>query len=73
MEFLDKDLIDYELESNEYLLDEMDKILQKKGKVKKIPFEHNIYNRYVGIASKKREKKKEKINEFIWLVDCREN
>ena len=54
-------------------LDEMDKILQKKGKVKKIPFEHNIYNRYVGIASKKREKRKEKISEFIWLVDCRKN
>ena len=28
MEFLDKDLIDYELESNEYLLDEMDKIMK---------------------------------------------
>ena len=54
-------------------LDEMDEILSKKGKVKKIPFEHNTYNRYVGIAKKKREKKEEKIKEFIWLVDCRKN
>ena len=54
-------------------LDEMDEILRKKGKVEKIPFEHNTYNRYVGIAKKKREKKEEKIKEFIWLVDCREN
>ena len=54
-------------------LDEMDEILRKKGKVEKIPFEHNTYNRYVGIAKKKREKKEEKIKEFIWLVDCRKN
>tara|TARA_B100000963_G_scaffold109488_1_gene95316 strand:- start:2060 stop:3199 length:1140 start_codon:yes stop_codon:yes gene_type:complete len=54
-------------------LDEMDKILREKGKVQKIPFEHNTYNRYVGIAKKKREKKLEKIKEFIWLVNCREN
>jgi len=53
-------------------LDEMDKILQEKGKVEKIPFEHNTYNRYIGIAKKKREKKEEKIKEFIWLVDCRQ-
>jgi len=52
-------------------LNEMDEILNKKGKVEKIPFEHNTYNRYVGIAKKKREKKEEKIKEFIWLVDCR--
>ena len=54
-------------------LDEMDNILRKKGKVKKIPIEHNTYNRYVGIAKKKREKKEHEIKEFIWLVDCREN
>lgn len=54
-------------------LEEMDEILQAKGKVEKIPFEHNTYNRYVGIAKKKREKKEEKIKEFIWLVDCRKN
>ena len=52
-------------------LNEMDEILNKKGKVEKIPFEHNTYNRYVGIAKKKREKKEEKIKEFIWMVDCR--
>ena len=52
-------------------LDEMDEILSSKGKVEKIPFTHNTYNRYVGIAKKKREKKEEKIKEFIWLVDCR--
>lgn len=52
-------------------LDEMDEILSSKGKVEKIPFTHKTYNRYVGIAKKKREKKEEKIKEFIWLVDCR--
>ena len=54
-------------------LEEMDEILRRKGKVEKIPFVHNTYNRYVGIAKKKREKKEEKIKEFIWLVDCRKN
>ena len=54
-------------------LNEMDEILSKKGKVEKIPFEHNTYNRYIGIAKKKREKKEENIKEFIWLVDCRKN
>ena len=46
-------------------LEEMDEILQAKGKVEKIPFEHNTYNRYVGIAKKKREKRKERV--IMWV------
>ena len=37
----------------------MDEILRRKGKVEKIPFEHNTYNRYVGIEKKKTRKKEE--------------
>lgn len=52
-------------------IEEMDKILSKKGKVYKIPVDHNVYNKLIGIAAKKRQKKNEKINEFLWLVDTR--
>ena len=52
-------------------LDEIEKILKKKGKVEKIPITHNIYNRMKGIANWKRKEKKEAIKEFFWLVDCR--
>ena len=49
----------------------MDNILQKRGKVTKIPINHSTYNRLKGIASKKRVKKDVKIKEFLWIVDCR--
>ena len=52
-------------------IEDMDKILSKKGKVYKIPVEHKVYNKLIGIAAKKRQKKNEKINEFLWLVDTR--
>lgn len=52
-------------------IDEMDELLSKYGRVKKIPVDHNVYNKYVGIAAKKRQKKNEKINEFLWLLDTR--
>ena len=41
-------------------LDEMDEILSSKGKVEKIPFTHNTYTRYVGIAKKNVKKTRKK-------------
>jgi len=52
-------------------LEIIDNILQNKGKVYKIPVEHAVYNKLVGIAAKKRKKENKKITEFLWLVDCR--
>lgn len=46
-------------------------ILNKKGKVYRIPVEHKTYNKLKGIASYKREKKWENVKEFIWFVDTR--
>jgi len=50
---------------------EMEEILNKYGKLYKIPVEHNVYNKLIGIAAKKRQKQKKKIEEFLWLLDCR--
>ena len=52
-------------------LDELDKILEKYGKLTKIPVEHKVYNKFIGIAAKKRKKQNKKIEEFLWLLDCR--
>ena len=54
-------------------IDELDEILLKKGKLYKIPFKNGAFNKYLGIAAKKRQKKEEKLEEFLWLVDCRPN
>ena len=51
-------------------LSEIQKILEKKGKVEKIPIDHPTYNRMKGIANYKRQKKNSKIQEFFWLVEC---
>ena len=50
---------------------EMEEILKKYGKLSKIPVEHNVYNKLIGIAAKKRKKQNKKIEEFLWLLDCR--
>ena len=50
---------------------EIDEILMKKGELFKIPFKNGAFNKYLGIAAKKRQKKEEKLEEFLWLVDCR--
>ncbi len=50
---------------------ELDEILLEKGHLYKIPFTNGAFNKYLGIASKKRKKKNEKVEEFLWLVDCR--
>ena len=52
-------------------LSDIQKILEKKGKVEKIPIDHPTYNRMKGIANYKRQKKNATIQEFFWLVDCR--
>ena len=52
-------------------LDEFDSILEKYVKLYKIPVEHNVYNKLIGIAAKKRKKENKKVEEFIWLLDCR--
>jgi len=54
-------------------LDELDKILEKYGKLTKIPVEHKVYNKFIGIAAKKRKKQNKKIEEFLWLLDCRKH
>jgi len=54
-------------------LNEVDEILMKYGILTKIPVTHSVYNKYIGIAAKKRKKKEEKISEFLWLLDCRKN
>ena len=43
----------------------------KYGKLSKYPVEHNVYNKFIGIAAKKRKKQNKKIEEFLWLLDCR--
>ena len=52
-------------------LNEFDKILEKYGTLTKIPIEHKVYNKFIGIAAKKRKKQNKKIQEFLWLLDCR--
>jgi len=54
-------------------LNELDEILEKYGTLKKIPVEHKVNNKFIGIAAKKRKKKNKKIEEFLWLLDCRKN
>ena len=52
-------------------LDIIDSTLKKYGKLYKIPIKHAVYNKLIGIAAKKRQKDKEKIKEYLWLLDCR--
>lgn len=51
-------------------LQNLQKILERKGEVTKIPIEHKTYNRMKGIANYKRTTKKTKIQEFLWLIKC---
>lgn len=47
----------------------MENILKKYGTIEKIVLEHKTYNRYKGVNEQKRQKKDEKINEFLWLLE----
>ena len=49
-------------------INELDVCLQQFGTVRKIPVEHKTYNRLKGIGDYKRKEKKEKVEEFLWLV-----
>ena len=44
---------------------ELENILNEKGKVYKIPFENGAYNKYLGIAEKKRQRKKKSLKNFM--------
>ena len=50
--------------------EDMKEILETKGEVEKIEFNHGTYNRLRGIANYKRKKTDEGVKEFIWLVSC---
>tara|TARA_B110000046_G_scaffold25_1_gene43 strand:+ start:1518 stop:2672 length:1155 start_codon:yes stop_codon:yes gene_type:complete len=49
-------------------LKELDEILEKYGELRKIPIEHSVYNKLIGIAAKKRKKENKKVEEFLWLL-----
>ena len=49
-------------------LKELDEILEKYGELRKIPVEHSVYNKLIGIAAKKRKKENKKVEEFLWLL-----
>ena len=51
-------------------LEKIQTILEKKGKVEKIPVQHKTYNRLKGIANYKKKSEKESIKEYMWLVNC---
>lgn len=51
-------------------LQNLQKILERKGQVTKIPIEHKTYNRMKGIANYKRTTNKPKLEEFLWLIKC---
>ena len=52
-------------------LDELEVMLERYGKITKVPVSHKTYNKFKGIASYKREKEWTDIKEFLWLIDCR--
>ena len=53
-------------------VDDMRAILEQYStKLYTIPIEHKDYNKFIGIAAKKRNTQKNKIEEFLWLMDCR--
>ena len=55
-------------------VDDMLKILEQySNKVYTIPVDHKDYNKFIGIAAKKRKTQKNKIEEFLWLMDCRKD
>jgi len=49
----------------------LEKILKKYGTLTKRPVVHKTYNKLKGIANYKRQKKAQKITEFIWILDRR--
>jgi adenine-specific DNA-methyltransferase len=52
-------------------LPELEAILERYGKLMKIPVEHKTYHKLQGIANYKRKKEYTDVKEFLWLLDCR--
>ena len=52
-------------------LPELEAVLERYGKLMKIPVEHKTYRKLQGIANYKRKKEHEDVKEFLWLLDCR--
>ncbi len=52
-------------------LPELEAVLERYGKLMKIPVEHKTYHKLQGIANYKRKKEHEDVKEFLWLLDCR--
>ena len=52
-------------------LPELEAVLERYGKLMKIPVEHKTYRKLQGIANYKRKKEHEYVKEFLWLLDCR--
>jgi len=52
-------------------LSELEAVLERYGKLMKIPVEHKTYRKLQGIANYKRKKEHEDVKEFLWLLDCR--
>ena len=50
----------------------IDSILNSFGKVDKIPINHNVYNRLIGISDYKRINEKKEIKEFLWILEKNE-
>lgn len=52
-------------------IENLEKILEKRGKIYRYPVDHKTYNRLKGIANYKRTSEWEDVKEFIWMVDLR--
>lgn len=52
-------------------VEKIEKILERKGQVQRYDISHGVYGRLEGIGDYKREKLKEKTNEYLWLIDTR--
>jgi len=54
-------------------LKDLEAILERYGKLMKVPVDHKTYHKLQGIAAYKRKKEYVDVKEFLWLLDCRNN
>ena len=52
-------------------IENLEKILEKRGKIYRYPVDHKTYNKLKGLANYKRTSEWEDVKEFIWMVDLR--
>ena len=50
-------------------IDTMDEILNKYGKVRKIPVDYTVYNRLKGVSNYKRINENKPVKEYLWLLE----